>query len=171
MLALAAAVTLVAGCSALERQVSVSPTPSASPVIEASARPPWIEDLTFSGGLTGTLNQVVAGSAGLRTICTGKRAQGGTTWVLTLFGPVAGTVYGVQATVGDFRGPGRYRAPDAGVQVFSPDDSVGWRSLAGDPVSMLLEPGLESGTVDATLTDLADNSSKVHVSGRWTCQT
>jgi hypothetical protein len=171
MPALAVAATLLASCSALERQVSVSPTPWASPVVQASARPAWIEDLTFSGGLAGTLNQVVAGSAGLRTICTGQRAQGGTTWVLTLFGPVAGTVYGVQATVGDYRGPGRYRAPDAGVQVFSPDDSVGWQSLAGDPVSMVLEPGLESGTVDATLTNLTDGSSKVHVSGRWTCQT
>jgi hypothetical protein len=36
---------------------------------------------------------------------------------------------------------------------------------------MVLEPGLESGTVDATLTNLTDDRSKAHVSGRWTCQT
>lgn len=169
MLLMAAVVTV--GCSALEREVSVPRSPSPSPVVVTSGAPAWVENLTFSGELSGTLNQVTAGSAGLRTICTGQRAVGGTTWVLTLFGPVGGSEYGLQATVSDYRGPGKYQEPQAAMQVFRPDATLGWQSLGSDPVTMELDRGLQSGTLDATLTNLTDDTSKVRVSGHWTCQT
>jgi hypothetical protein len=170
MAAASIAVAAIAGCSMLEQQISVSPTPTPSPFIGSSARPPWIEDLTFSGDLAGTMNQVVAGSGGTRTICTGQRGQGGDTWVLTLFGPVGRTTYGLQVTVSDYRGPGMYRAPQASMQVFKADDSLGWQSLGGDQVSLMLDTSRESGTVEATLTNLTNDSSKVRVSGHWTCR-
>jgi len=170
MAAASVAVVAVAGCSILEQQVAVSSTPTPSPFVVSSAPPPWTEDLTFSGDVSGTLNQVVAGTAGVRTICTGQRGLGGDTWVLTLFGPVGRSVYGVQLTVSDYRGPGSYEAPQASMQVFRPDASLGWQSLDGDQVSFVLDTSRQSGTVEATLTNLTNDSSKVNVSGRWTCR-
>jgi hypothetical protein len=163
-------VVTVAGCSVLEQQVSVSPTPTPTPFVGSSARPPWVEDLTFSGDVSGTMNQVVAGSSGLRTICTGQRGQGGDTWVLTLFGPVGSATYGLQLTLSDYRGPGAYDAPQASMQVFRSDDTLGWQSLDGDPVSVVLDSSRESGTVQATLTNLTNNRSKVQVGGQWSCR-
>jgi hypothetical protein len=159
----------VSGCSLLEQQVSVRPTPTPTPFVASSAPPPWTENLTFSGDLSGTMNQVVAGSGGTRTICTGQRGQGGAAWVLTLFGPVGRAVYGLQLTVSDYRGPGAYKAPQASMQVFRPDATLGWQSLDGDQVSLVLDSSRQSGTVDATLTNLTNDSSKVRVSGRWSC--
>jgi hypothetical protein len=169
MAATALVVAAVAGCSVLEQQVSVSPTPTPTPSVGSGARPSWVEDLTFSGDVSGTMNQVVAGSGGLRTICTGQRGQGGDTWVLTLFGPIGSATYGLQLTLSDYRGPGPYEAPQASMQVFRPDDTLGWRSLDGDHVSVVLDSGRQSGTVQATLTNLTNDSSNVHVSGRWSC--
>src|SRR5438034_781652 len=161
MAAASIAMAAVAGCSLLEQQVSVSPTPTPSPFVASSAPPPWTENLTFSGDLSGTMNQVVAGSAGLRTICTGRRGQGGDTWVLTLFGPVGRATYGLQLTISDYRGPGTYEAPQASMQVFRPDASLGWQSLNGDQVSLVLDDSRQSGTVEATLTNLTNATSKV----------
>ena len=160
---------VVSGCSLLEQQMSISPTPTPSPLVASSAQPPWTENLTFSGDLKGTMNQVVAGSGGTNTVCTGQRAQGGDPWVLTLFGPVGRATYGLQITVSDYRGPGDYEAPEASMQVFRPDATLGWQSLAGDQVSMVLDPGQESGTVNATLTNLTNATTKVKVYGSWTC--
>ena len=170
MAAASVAVVAVAGCSILEQQVAVSSTPTPSPFVVSSAPPPWTEDLTFSGDISGTLNQVVAGTAGVRTICTGQRGQGGETWVLTLFGPVGRSIYGVQLAVSDYRGPGSYEAPQASMQVFRPDASLGWQSLEGDQVSLVLDTSRQSGTVDATLTNLTNDSSKINVSGHWSCR-
>ena len=163
-----AALTL-SGCSLLEQQVSVSPTPTPSPFTGASAHPPWVEELTFSGDVKGTMNQVTAGSGGIRTICTGQRGQGGDTWVLTLFGPVGPSTYGLQLTLSAYRGPGAYEAPQASMQVFRPDNTLGWQSLEGDQVSVVLDSGRESGTVEATLTNLTNDASKVQVNGHWSC--
>jgi hypothetical protein len=165
-----AVVVTITGCSVLEQQVSVSPTPTPTPFVASTAPPPWTEDLTFSGDLSGTMNRVVAGSAGMRTICTGQRGQSGDTWVLTLFGPVGRATYGLQLTVGDYRGPGTYQAPQASMQVFKPDAALGWQSLDGDQVALVLDPSRQSGTVEATLTNLTNNTSKVRVSGRWSCR-
>jgi hypothetical protein len=170
MVAASVAVAAIAGCSVLEQQVYVPPTPTPTPFVGSSARPPWIEDLTFSGDVAGTMNQVVAGSGGTRTVCTGQRGQGGGTWVLTLFGPVGRATYGLQVTVSDFRGPGTYQAPQASVQVFRADETLAWQSLGGDRVSLILDAGRQSGTVEATLTNLTNDSSKVRVSGHWTCR-
>jgi len=163
-------VVAIAGCSVLEQQISVSPTPTPSPFVASSAPPPWTEELKFSGDLSGTMNQVVAGSAGIRTICTGQRGQSGDTWVLTLFGPVGRATYGLQLTVSDYRGPGTYQAPQASMQVFRPDATLGWQSRDGDQVSLVLDTSRESGTLEATLTNLTNDSSKVQVSGHWSCK-
>ena len=99
--AAAIAVVTLAGCSLLEQQVAVSPTPTPTPFTGASAHPPWVENLTFTGDVKGTMNQVAVGSGGLRTICTGQRGQGGDIWVLTRFGPVGPSTYGLQLTLSD----------------------------------------------------------------------
>ena len=77
---------------------------------------------------------------------------------------------GLQLTVGDYRGPGTYQAPQASMQVFRPDATLGWRSRDGDQVSLVLDTSRLSGTVEATLTNLTNDTSKVQVSGRWSCR-
>jgi hypothetical protein len=55
------------------------------------------------------------------------------------------------------------------MQVFRPDATLGWQSLTGDQVSMVLDPTRQSGTVNATLTNLTNDTTKVWVYGKWTC--
>jgi hypothetical protein len=170
-MAAALAVAVAAGgCSVLEQQVTVSPTPTPTPFVASTAPPPWTEELKFSGDVSGTMNQVVAGSAGIRTICTGQRAEDGDTWVLSLFGPVGRATYGLQLTISPYRGPGTYQSPQASMQVYRPDATLGWQSLDGDQVSLVLDTSRQSGTVQATLTNLTNATSKVRVTGHWTCR-
>jgi hypothetical protein len=164
---------LLGGCSLLEQPPAVPPTPTPTGYQGPTPRPAWVENLTFGGDLSGVMNQVTAGAGGLRTVCTGKRGLGLSTdtWVLTLFGPIGKQVYGLEISLSDYRGPGTYSAPQATMQVFRPDVTLGWQALGGDAVSFVIDQGEESGTVQATLTNLTNNRSKVRVSGRWTCQT
>jgi hypothetical protein len=88
-----------------------------------------------------------------------------------VYGPVGGTVYGLVTTVAAYRGPGLYRGPDVKVQMLRQDGSAVWRSEPGDQVTFVVSVDEESGTLDATLTELSTDTTKVHVTGHWSCQT
>lgn len=162
-----------AGCSALEPVpgAAASPSPAASAAAAPNAAPSWVENLSFTGDVRGTLNQITPGDDTMRSACTGRRGQGSSTWVLTIFGAVARGTYGLQVRIDDYRGPGRYAAPQAGIQVFRPDNSAGWRASGGDPVTFTVGPDQQSGDLQATMTNLANDQSKLRVNGNWTCVT
>ncbi len=159
----------LAGCSMLEPEPSAATSSSPTPFVGVTPHAAWVEDLTFSGDFTGTLNQVSPGEAGMRTACTGPRGRDTGVWVLTLFGLVGSRTFGLQVTVGDYRGPGTYAAPQASMQVFRPDAVAGWRAAGGDQVAFTVAADEQSGTLDAHLTNLTDNRSQLRVRGRWDC--
>jgi hypothetical protein len=161
---------LLAACSLVE-PVPPSASPAASGAGATSPRGSWVEDLAFSGDLVGSMGQVVAGDPNARSVCTGGRGAASGTWVLTLYGRVARNLYGVEVVVDDYRGPGTYPAPRASVQVYRPDGSAAWRTVQGDRATFSVDAGQQSGKLDATLTNLANDRSKLNVRGRWSCQT
>ena len=70
-----------------------------------------------------------------------------------------------------YGGPGSYRAPVVSVQVSKPDGSAVWETSAGDSAMFVVGSDEESGTLQATLTDLNSNTTKLRLSGRWSCVT
>jgi hypothetical protein len=80
-------------------------------------------------------------------------------------------VYEVLVTVRPYRGPGTYRAPDVIVQVARPDASAVWQTTNGDAATFTVARDEESGSVSATLTNLASTATKLRVDGRWSCRT
>jgi len=147
-----------------------APSPSAS-TATAAAKPNWAQALTFNGDVKGTMYQVVVGDAAIRSECTGRNSSYGGAWASTLYGTVGKEVYGVLVTVRPYVGPGSYRVPAVSVQVSKPDGSAIWQTSGGDPATFVVGSDEESGTLQATLTDLNSNATKLRLSGRWSCVT
>ncbi len=140
---------------------------------------PWKENLTFSGAVTGTVRSTLTGDdAGLNT-CIGKYATGDG-WAANLVVELNGEPYQLQMTVIPYRGPGTYSNTTGSrtvfLRLFSASESS-WGTSPDDPAraTMTLDPGNESGTVDATLTGYmgpaAIGPNIVRISGHWTCHT
>lgn len=129
----------------------------------------WSEALTFAGDVQGTMYEIDAGGPGTQSECTGAGSRTTGAWALTLFGPVGSQVYGVVISVQPYRGPGVYRQPALSVQVTLPDASKVWTGTSADPATLLIDANEQTGTIDATLTDVASNVTKLHLSGHWAC--
>jgi hypothetical protein len=169
--ALLSVALLGAACANLDlTNVSVPSAQAATPGLRAQ-HGGWVQALQFSGDVQGKLETVVQADAPNHSECTGRNSRRAEVWASTLYGPVGGTVYGLVTTVAAYRGPGLYRDPDVKVQVLRQDAAAVWRSEPGDPVTFVVAVDEESGTLDATLTELSTDSTKVHVAGRWSCQT
>jgi hypothetical protein len=170
-----AAGLVVAGCGLLPaapRPAAVrAPTPAvtAFPAVTASPAAAWTESLTFSGDLQGTMVGVVSGDPHLESECTGPASLRAGTWASTLYGQVGSGVYEVVVVVPNYRGPGTYRTPQVEVQVARPDGSAVWATGQGQPASFGVDVGQRSGTLDATLIDLATGQVGLHVTGTWSC--
>jgi hypothetical protein len=175
-IALVAALLAAAGCGHIPlpnldvAPAAPAPTPPA-PVAASSERMGWTQALTFAGDVSGTMDAVAPIDANAPSECTGRNSRQAGAWASALYGPVGGDVYGVLVTVRPYRGPGVYRAPDASVQVLRPDGSAVWRSGTGDATTFTVAPGEETGSVEASVTNLTNTSTKIRVSGRWTCRT
>ncbi len=137
---------------------------------------PWEEDLTFSGAVTGNVRSTVAGDAEGVSTCIGKYAKPGEGWAANLVVEVAGTPYRLEMLVLPYRDPGTYSNTTGSRTVFiwlqGPRGDLG-TSWGDDRVAatVTLNPGNESGTVEATLTGHRGPADVVRVSGRWTCRT
>jgi hypothetical protein len=92
-------------------------------------------------------------------------------WASALFGPIGGDVYEVLVTVRPYRGPGTYQAPDVSVQVARPDGSAVWQTSGGDSATFTVGVDEESGSLDATLTNLSSTTTTLSVDGHWSCRT
>ena len=146
-------------------------SPSASAAATTAPQLNWAEALSFSGDVKGTMYQVVVGDQGTRSECTGRNSRYGGAWASTLYGTVGKEVYGVLVTVRPYAGPGSYRVPVLSVQVSRPDGSGVWQTSGGDTATFVVGSDEESGTLQATLTDLNSNTTKLRLSGRWSCVT
>jgi hypothetical protein len=76
--------------------------------------------------------------------------------------------YGLIVLVEGYRGAGTFTG-NVKVEVYSADKSRVWQNGPGDPVSFTVGSDEESGLLEATLTNAATGSSKVRISGHWSC--
>jgi len=148
----------------------VTPAP-ATPAPAGSPAGSWAQALTFSGDLQGAMDGVLPDSPATRSECTGRNSRPEGAWASALYGTVGPDVYEVLVTVHAYRGPGVYGAPDVMVQVARPDGSAIWQTSGGDRATFTVDPGEESGTVSATLTNLSTTATRLRVDGRWSCRT
>jgi hypothetical protein len=176
-IALVAALLAASGCGPLTLPnldiAPAAPAASAPAAVTASSERTtgWPQALTFAGDVSGTMDAVAPIDANAPSECTGRNSRQAGAWASALYGPVGGDVYGMLVTVRPYRGPGVYRAPDVSVQVLRPDGSAVWRSGTGDAATFTVAPGEETGSVEASVTNLTNTSTKIQVSGRWTCRT
>jgi hypothetical protein len=160
---------LVAACAA-------APLPAGVTTAASAARPAagggWTQALTFTGDIQGGMDHVLPDSSAERSECSGRNSRAAGAWAAALYGPIGGqAVYEVVVTVQPYRGPGTYHAPGVTVEVAVPDGSAVWQTSAGDAATFTVEPGEQTGTVSATLTNLSTTATSVHVDGRWSCVT
>ena len=165
-----------AGCSTIQEATAPNPSASAaSPatagVIQNGFGGNWNEDLGLSGEMSGRLGQVVASQPGQESECTGKNSKTAGQWALHVFGQVGPQVFGLVVTADPYRGPGQYTDSTTSVQVHNLDSTRVWQSGAGDAVAFAVDNDEESGTLDATLTNVATGAGKLKISGRWACKT
>ena len=164
------------GCSTIQDATAPTPSTSAQLPVTAAITPngfggSWNEDLTLSGELTGRIGEVVAAQPGETSECTGKNSKTAGQWALHVFSQVGSTVYGLVVTADPYRGPGQYTEATTVAQVHSLDNSKVWQSGAGDTVAFTVNNDEESGTLDATLTNVGSGTGKLKGSGRWSCKT
>ena len=103
--------------------------------------------------------------------CTGRNSRPSGTWASSIFGNVGTDVYGVLFAVGKYRGPGSYSGSDLTVQVHRSDNSAVWQSAGDSQTTLTVDPDEESGSVDATLVNLASNRAGIRLQGTWSCST
>jgi hypothetical protein len=167
---------LAAACSSPLQSAMPPPMPSpAAPAPSAAtaagpARLAWVEDLSLSGDLNGRIVQVAPGDSATQSECTGRNSRPGGSWASTIYGQMGQDVWGVVVLVPNYRGAGSYAGGQASAQVHDPSSTRVW-GVSGDPVTFTVASDQESGTLDAVLTNVSNGSSKLHVSGHWTCRT
>jgi hypothetical protein len=157
------------GCAGRAMPAALAPPPATA--TPATPHGSWAQALVLSGDVEGTMDHVVEGSDAARSECSGRNSRPAGAWASALFGLVGQDVYEVMATVRPYRGPGVYRVPDVTVQVARQDGAEVWQTSAGDPATFTVGAGEESGSVDATLTNLSTEVAKLRLTGRWACQT
>jgi hypothetical protein len=164
---------LVAACGTSTAPITSTSTPSPSPrpAVSPSSGLGWVEGLTLSGDLNGTMTVVAPNVGTQQSECSGKNSRTGGTWASTIYALLANQKYGVAFLSTQYRGPATYFEDAASVQVFNPDHTKAWQNLASDPVKFTVNADEESGTVDAMLTNLSNAKSKLAVKGTWSCRT
>jgi hypothetical protein len=158
------------GCGSLPEAPAAPPPPPSVTTPPASAAPNWVQNLNFSGDLSGNMARIAPPGPNQNSECSGKNSKAVGTWASTLYGPVGAEVFGIVVLSSSYRGPATYDQVKTSVQVYSQDKSRVWQSLGADLVSFTVNPDEESGSIDATLTNLSTNKSKLKVSGRWSCR-
>jgi len=164
------------GCSTIQEATAPSPSTSAQLPVTAVITPNgfggnWNEDLALSGELTGRIGEVVASQPGQASECTGKNSKTAGQWALHVFSQVGSTVYGLVVTADPYRGPGNYTETTTAVQVHNLDNSKVWQSGTEDKVAFAVNNDEESGSLEATMTNVGSGTGKLKVSGRWSCKT
>jgi hypothetical protein len=163
---------LVLGAPACAGQaVPATLAPPLATATPATAHGSWAEALVLTGDVEGSMSGVVVGNDAARSECSGRNSRQAGAWASALFGPVGPEVYEVVVTVRPYRGPGLYRGPNVMVQVARQDGAAVWQTSGAAPAAFTVGTGEESGSVDATLTNLSNDTSRLRLIGRWNCVT
>ncbi len=162
-----AALILLSGCGTQSR-AAASPSPSrtaASPSAaatpsEAASTASYAASLTFTGGISATVNRAQAPQGGASNSC-----GNGTVDVDIV---IKGRVWSLQASADTYRGPGQYKVGSGfSVMIHAPDDDL-WFSTGGTATYN----DDKSLSVDLTVTNLmvpGGPGSTAHISGSFGC--
>jgi hypothetical protein len=168
------ALFVLAACSQSSARVATSP----SPVI---AQGNWNQNLTLTGDLSGRITAIVADQGTQLTFCSGSKVRNGETWSDSFYAVVdsTGTQWQFNIIIENFRGPGTYTDKDVKISLQSPDNSRAWLNQDADAVTHVdadkvlftIERNLQSGTIDAFLTNASTGKRGAeHVTGNWNCR-
>ena len=176
MLRLAGIVALFVFAACGQTNVIVASSPS--PVIPQGT---WTQNLTLTGDLPGRITGVVPDQGTQQTFCSGAKARNGETWADTFYANVdsSGSEWQLNIIIENFRGPGTYTDKDVKISLQAPDNSKTWlnqdtdpvTNAAADKVTLTMDRGQQSGTIDALLTNAATGAHGAeHVTGTWNCR-
>jgi hypothetical protein len=143
------------------------PIPVATPVLGAGYAP-WLLNLDFSGDLTAHVTGTAPSDDLVHNECTGNGSTRQGSWASTMALNIGQQRYGLIVLVDGYKGAGAFSG-NVRVEVYSADKTKAWQNGPADPVSFTVGSDEQSGLLDATLTSAATGSSKVRVSGHWTC--
>jgi hypothetical protein len=146
-----------------------------------------VEDLTFRGNLSGHLDHAITDPAssphigfGGDNFCTTSGQQ----YEATLKFSIGDESFLLDLDTSSYGGvlTGQYPAQGSGTSIgvvlflghadpsnhgaFATDDQVFWLASSG---SFSIDPGMKSGTIDATLTGQTNPDSSVQIKGTWRC--
>jgi len=144
------------------------PTPIATPVLGAGYAP-WALNLDFSGDLTGHVTGTAAPDDLIKDECTGSGSATLGRWALTMAVNVGQQRYALVVVADGYKGAGLMTSR-VSVEVNSPDQAKVWQNGPSDQVSFTVTSDERSGLLDVTLTNATTGSSKLRVSGHWSCQ-
>ena len=161
------ALFVLAACGS---QPSASAPASPSPLI---AQGNWNVNLTFKGDVAGQMNGITPDTDTQQSTCSGAKARNGDVWADSFYGTIdsSGQVWQLTIAVQNFRGPGTYTAGAVNVALQSPDNTRAWLNQQGDKITFTIQRSMQSGSIDATLTNAA--SGKVgseRITGQWNCR-
>jgi hypothetical protein len=168
---------LIVGCggssSATVAPKPIAPSPSATPETVVSSDPEvaciWPEDLKFSGAFQ--FNVRKTDCVGRTPSCTGKDGASALSVHLPFIHEFDVYHNELWIDVHGFHGAGTYDGQATSVVVVNVDYLNRWQNISGDPVAFVVDSNLESGSLDATLTNnLPGNLRALKVSGKWTCR-
>jgi len=142
---------------------------SPTPVV---AQGSWTLSLAFTGEMVGQMAGIVADSGDQVSACTGSKTRNGEQWADTFYGmtDASGQVWEVAFVVNNFRGPGAYHTADLSIVVRSVDHTKVWLNLPRDKVTFTLDPGQQSGALNAALTNGYTGKPGLQVTGSWNCR-
>ena len=152
--------------------------PSPSPVIPQGN---WNQSLTLRGDLPGQITAIVPDQGTQQTFCSGAKARSGETWSDSFYASVdsSGSEWQISIVIENFRGPGTYTNADVKIALQSPDNSQTWlnqdadpsASLIADKVTFTITRSMQSGTIDAFLTNATSGKRGAeHITGNWNCR-
>ena len=158
-------------------QTSVKVGPSPSPVI---AQGSWTQNLTLTGDLPGQIVNIVPDQGTQQTFCSGSKVRNGETWSDSFYASVdsSGSEWQLNIIIENFRGPGTYTNKDVKISLQSPDNAKAWLNqdvdaahADADKVTFTIDRSLQSGTVDAFLTNATTGKRGAeHITGTWNCR-
>jgi hypothetical protein len=132
---------------------------------------PWVQDITLTGDVSTQVHAIAANEPQSRSECTGKNSRTASTWGSTTFWLLNGERWALVVLFTQYHGPGIYRENIVSLQVHNPDSSRVWHNEPGDPVAFQVAPDEESGTLEATLSNLTTGKGRLRLRGRWSCRT
>jgi hypothetical protein len=163
-------VVVLAGCGGQAASGGAGlPAPTSTPTVQTGP-PRAPQSIAFSGDVSGTLGRLAIDDPQHQSECTGNGSRSGGTFAATFYGYVGDAVYGVVLIVKPYRGPGSYAPTVAQVEVHSRDEQHVWQASDGDAVTLAVDAGEMTGSVDATLHNATTNQATLQIKGHWSCR-